>query len=61
MRVGEMGYVAPFRYTSLLAAIVLGLVVFGDWPDMWTWAGSGLVVGAGVYTIWREAQMGWGR
>lgn len=61
MRVGEMGYVAPFRYTSLLAAIILGLVVFGDWPDLWTWVGSGLVVGAGVYTIWREAQLGWGR
>lgn len=61
MRVGEMSYVAPFRYTSLLAAIFLGLVVFGEWPDLWTWAGSALVVGAGGYTIWREAQLGWRR
>lgn len=58
MRVGEIAAVSPFRYTSLLAAILLGLVVFGDWPDMWTWIGSALVVGAGIYTIWREAQMG---
>lgn len=58
MRIGEISAVAPFRYTSLLAAIVLGLVVFGDWPDLWTWVGSGLVVGAGIYTIWREAQLG---
>nr|WP_111302051.1 DMT family transporter [Paracoccus saliphilus] len=58
MRVGEISAVAPFRYTSLLAAILLGLVVFGDWPDLWTWVGSGLVVGAGIYTIWREAQLG---
>lgn len=58
MRVGEMSYVAPFRYTSLLVAIALGLVVFGEWPDLWTWAGSALVIAAGTYTIWREAQIG---
>jgi drug/metabolite transporter (DMT)-like permease len=58
MRIGEISAVAPFRYTSLLAAIVLGVVIFGDWPDLWTWVGSGLVVGAGIYTIWREAQLG---
>lgn len=56
MRVGEISAVAPFRYTSLIAAILLGLFVFGEWPDLWTWAGSALVVGAGIYTIWREAQ-----
>lgn len=57
MRVGEISYVAPFRYTSLLVAIAMGLIVFGEWPDLWTWAGSGLVVAAGIYTIWREAQL----
>jgi drug/metabolite transporter (DMT)-like permease len=57
MRVGEISYVAPFRYTSLLVAIAMGLVVFGEWPDLWTWAGSALVVAAGTYTIWREAQI----
>ncbi len=54
MRVGEISFVAPFRYTSLLFAIVLGVSVFNEWPDLWTWAGSGLVVGAGLYTILRE-------
>ncbi|MFC0201427.1 DMT family transporter [Paracoccus rhizosphaerae] len=58
MRIGEISVVAPFRYTSLLVAIVLGLLVFGDWPDLWTWTGAVLVVGAGIYTIWREAQLG---
>lgn len=58
MRVGEISYVAPFRYTSLLVAILMGLIVFGEWPDLWTWAGSALVVAAGIYTIWREAQLG---
>lgn len=58
MRIGEISAVAPFRYTSLLVAILLGLLVFGDWPDLWTWIGSAMVVGAGIYTIWREAQLG---
>ena len=58
MRIGEISYVAPFRYMSLLVAIAMGLVVFGEWPDAWTWAGSGLVVAAGIYTILREARLG---
>lgn len=57
MRVGEISYVAPFRYTSLIVAIIAGLLVFGDWPDIWTWTGAVLVVGAGIYSIWREAQL----
>ncbi len=54
MRVGEISLIAPLRYTSLVWAIVLGLVIFGEWPDLWTWLGSVLVVGAGLYTILRE-------
>lgn len=57
MRVGEISYIAPFRYTSLIVAIVAGLLVFDEWPDIWTWTGAILVVGAGIYTIWREAQL----
>ena len=61
MRVGEISYVAPFRYASLLVAILAGLILFGEWPDLWTWVGAGLVVSAGIYTILREAQLGWRR
>ncbi|WP_240602296.1 DMT family transporter [Paracoccus endophyticus] len=57
MRVGDVGFVSPFRYTSLLWAIVLGMVVFGEWPDRWTWIGAALVVGAGIYSILREARL----
>lgn len=57
MRVGEISFVAPFRYTSLLFAIVLGVLVFNEWPDLWTWGGSALVVGAGLYTILREHRL----
>ncbi|MFJ1292256.1 DMT family transporter [Paracoccus yeei] len=57
MRVGEISFVAPFRYTSLVWAILLGLALFGEWPDGWTWVGSALVVGAGLYAILRERQL----
>ena len=50
MRQGDIGLVAPFRYTSLLWAIVLGLLVFGDLPDVWTLIGAAIVVGAGLFT-----------
>jgi drug/metabolite transporter (DMT)-like permease len=54
MRVGEVGFVAPFRYTSLLVALILGLVVFAEWPDLLTLVGSGIVVATGLFTLLRE-------
>lgn len=54
MRWGDIGVVAPFRYTSLLWAIVLGLAVFGQFPDFWTLIGSSIVVASGIYTLLRE-------
>jgi drug/metabolite transporter (DMT)-like permease len=54
MRWGDVSMVAPFRYTSLLWAILLGFVAFGDLPDGWTIAGSAIVVGAGIFTLLRE-------
>ena len=54
MRVGDIGVVAPFRYSSLLAALILGLLVFGEWPDAVTQLGAGIVVATGLYTLWRE-------
>jgi drug/metabolite transporter (DMT)-like permease len=57
MREGDIGLVAPFRYTSLIWAIVLGLLVFGDLPDIWTLIGATIVVGAGLFTLWRERRL----
>ncbi|TMV06757.1 DMT family transporter [Ruegeria sediminis] len=54
MRVGEVGFVAPFRYSSLIWALLLGLAVFGDWPDPLTLLGAGLVAAAGLFTLFRE-------
>lgn len=54
MRVGEVGFVNQFRYTSLLVALVVGLLVFGEWPDAVTLLGAGIVVATGLFTLWRE-------
>lgn len=54
MRVGDIAFVAPFRYASLVSALILGLVVFGDWPDALTLAGASIVAATGLYTFWRE-------
>ena len=54
MRVGEIGVVAPFRYTSLLFAIILGWLLFGTLPDQWTLLGGAVVVASGIYMLWRE-------
>ncbi|WP_170370461.1 DMT family transporter [Ruegeria arenilitoris] len=54
MRVGEVSFVAPFRYSSLIWALGLGWTVFGDWPDRITMLGAALVVTAGLFTLFRE-------
>jgi len=54
MRVGEVSFIAPFRYTVLIWAIIIGIVVFGDIPDALTLFGCTVVVIAGVYSFYRE-------
>ena len=54
MRVGEIGFVAPFRYTSLVVALVLGFAIFGEFPRAITLVGAAIVIGTGLFTLWRE-------
>ena len=56
MRVGEISFVAPFRYTGLLWAMLLGLVIFGEWPDAVTLAGATTVVASGLFMLHRDAR-----
>jgi drug/metabolite transporter (DMT)-like permease len=47
---------APFSYGQIIAATIFGIVVFAAVPDLWTWVGITMIVGAGVYvTRSREA------
>ena len=54
MRVGDLSVVAPFRYTSLLFAILLGWARFGTLPDSMTLIGGAIVVASGIYMLVRE-------
>lgn len=54
MRLGDIGFTQPFRYTLLIWAILNGILLFGEWPDVWTLIGSAVVVATGLYTLHRE-------
>ncbi|MGE3916165.1 MAG: DMT family transporter [Hyphomicrobiaceae bacterium] len=54
MRNAEMSVVAPFRYFTLLWAILLGYVAWGEVPDALAWAGIAVVIAAGLYAFGRE-------
>ncbi len=54
MRLGEIGVVAPFRYTRLVFAMILGATVFAERPDALTLLGSAVIVLSGLYTFFRR-------
>lgn len=58
MRVGEVSFVTPFRYSRLLFALVVGIVVFNENPDALTLLGAAIIVSSGIYTVWRERRLG---
>ena len=58
MRVGEISFIAPFRYTSLLWSILMGYLVFADVPDLAMIVGSAIIVASGLYTLYRERVRG---
>ena len=51
MREGDMSLIAPFRYSGLLFALLLGWLVWGDVPNALAWMGITLLVGAGLYML----------
>jgi drug/metabolite transporter (DMT)-like permease len=54
LRTGEIAVVAPFRYVAAPLSILIGYWWWGDIPDALAWAGIGLVIAAGLYTLHRE-------
>lgn len=57
MRAGDVSFIAPFRYTGLIWALLLGFVVFGEWPSLLTLTGAAMIVATGVFTLYREQRM----
>lgn len=60
-RVGQANAVAPFEYSALVWGLLLGWLAWGDWPDLTTWIGIMVLVGAGLvllYSEGRQARLG---
>jgi len=53
-RNSEAALVAPFEYVAMPLAIFWGILIFGEWPDWVSLAGIALILGSGLYMIWRE-------
>lgn len=53
----ESNFVAPFEYSAMVWAVLYGLVVFHDFPGIYTWVGAAVVVSAGILMIWRDRQL----
>ena len=56
-RHGEAALVAPFKYTSMVWAILFGFLVFGHLPDKWMLLGAAFVICAGLYILHRETRL----
>ena len=58
LRVGEATAVAPFEYSRLLYAALVGFLFFAEIPTPWTWLGGALIVTSTLYIALREARIG---
>ena len=54
----EMSVVAPFEYSSLVFSVIIGFVFFGDMPTWFMLIGGAIVVGSGLFIIYREHRLG---
>ena len=55
---GPASVISPFGYAELITATTLGYLVFGAFPDAWTWVGAAVIVGSGLYIAYREGLRG---
>jgi len=46
---------APFHYLEIVVATILGYLVFDEFPDALKWLGIAIIIGSGLYVIWRES------
>lgn len=60
-RHAEMAVLAPFDYTSMIFAVIIGYFFFDEVPTLYTWIGTPIVILAGLLIIYRERQLGLAR
>lgn len=54
-RISEASVVTPFEYTGLLWSVIYGWIFWRQWPGPLDWLGIAVIVGAGLFILWREA------
>lgn len=57
MRLGEISFVSPFRYTRIIFGLMAGVLVFHEDIDGFTLLGAAVIVASGIFTLWREARL----
>jgi S-adenosylmethionine uptake transporter len=57
MRTGEVSFIAPFRYTGLVIAMIIGFMVFDEVPRALTLLGASIVMATGLFTFYRERKL----
>jgi drug/metabolite transporter (DMT)-like permease len=57
-RLGDASLIAPFEYASMLFALVLGYLLFGDLPSPVVLVGAAIIMAAGIFVIMRERTLG---
>jgi len=51
---GPAAVIAPLGYVELVGTTVLGYLIFGNFPDLWTWIGAAIIIASGIYIAMRE-------
>jgi len=57
-RIAPAAVLSPFVYTQLIWVVILGYLVFGHTPNGWTISGAAIVIGSGLYLLYRERKLG---
>lgn len=56
-RLADASLLAPINYTRIVTSVLLGYWIFGDLPDFYTILGGAVIVGSGLFVIYRETRM----
>ena len=51
---GPAAVISPLGYVELVGTTILGYLIFGNFPDFWTWIGAGVIIASGIYIALRE-------
>lgn len=57
-RYADASLIAPFEYTSMIWAVLLGWFLFSQLPSIWVVVGASIITVSGIFVIWRERKLG---